>query len=167
MGLIFSKEKETVIISGYPGTGKTTFTEKYRDSGLKISDSDSSKFSWVEKENSKERNPEFPGNYIDHIKKCIEEGYDIVFVSTHKEVINALLDAGIAINVVYPSIGLKDEYIKRYVERGSNEGFVNLMENSWDKFHDDINELSNNICKIRLTYPNLTIEDVIRQIGLI
>lgn len=55
-------------------------------------DSDSSNFSWVKDENgnnTKERNPEFPKNYIEHIKSNIGK-VDVIFVSSHKVVREAL-----------------------------------------------------------------------------
>lgn len=70
---------DTKIISAFPGTGKSYVYRKYINSDLKIIDSDSSKF-------SKEY---FPANYIEHIKRCLGR-YDIVFVSSHKSVRQAL-----------------------------------------------------------------------------
>ena len=59
---------KTKIISAFPGVGKTYFHERNKRISI---DSDSSHFSWVKDENgnnTKERNPEFQNNYINHIK---------------------------------------------------------------------------------------------------
>ena len=59
-----------LVISAFPGCGKSTYYNMYKDT-QKILDSDSSEFSWIKDENgnnTKERNPEFPMNYINHIK---------------------------------------------------------------------------------------------------
>ena len=56
------------LISGFPGIGKTYYKQK---SELNVLDSDSSKFSWIEKD---VRHPDFPQNYIDHIKKNLNKG---------------------------------------------------------------------------------------------
>ena len=75
--------KKTVVISAYPCCGKSYAYEHYKDK-YSMLDSDSSKFSWkTEKvalpdmqdgckwEERKVRNPEFPDNYIAHIKENI------------------------------------------------------------------------------------------------
>ena len=62
---------KTKIISAFPGVGKTYYHERNKEISI---DSDSSHFSWVKDENgnnTKERNPEFPNNYINHIKENI------------------------------------------------------------------------------------------------
>ena len=68
-----------IIISAYPACGKTTYFNKHskyaKGKGTrKILDSDSSKFSWVYDEDGNktdERDPNFPNNYIEHIKENI------------------------------------------------------------------------------------------------
>lgn len=81
-----------IVISGFPGIGKSYMYNNMKD--LKILDSDSSKFSWVKDEegkNTKERNPDFPNNYIKHIKDNMDSS-DIILVSSHKVVRDALKD---------------------------------------------------------------------------
>ena len=118
------------IICGFPGVGKSWLFNTQADLGLKVLDSDSSKFSWI---SPGERNPEFPANYIEHIKSNLEFS-DIIMVSTHKDVLNGLADAGIDAVLVYPERGLKEEYLQRYRDRGSNDSFVELISNNWDNF---------------------------------
>ena len=108
-----------MIISAFPGTGKTYFYKKYRKK-LKVSDSDSSKFS----------KDKFPENYIKHIKR-IKDKYDVIFVSSHKEVRDELLKNKIDFYVVIPSVSLRDEYIKRFEERGSPKEFIELISKNW------------------------------------
>lgn len=133
--------KNTKIISGFPGVGKSyLFNTKNNNEMFKILDSDSSEFSWIKDENgnnTKERNPEFPNNYIKHIKDNIGK-VDVIMVSSHDIVRKALKDNDIEYYIVYPSKQLKDEYIRRYKERGNNEGFINFISNNWDNFIDDI-----------------------------
>lgn len=118
----------TRIISAFPGTGKTTFYEKYKDITL---DSDSSNFSWVTQEGKKIRNPDFPQNYINHIKDNIGK-YRFILVSSHKEVRDALIDNCLFFYLAYPALEHKNDYLKRYKERGSSEAFIQLLENNWD-----------------------------------
>ena len=122
------------FISGFPGIGKTMYKEKYagkkRNYDFKVSDSDSSKFSWMREWI---RDYRFPQNYIDHLLK-IEEDYDYVFVSSHKEVRQALVDNGIFFVLVIPHLSLKQEYLKRYKKRGSSPEFIDMMDKNWEKF---------------------------------
>ncbi len=91
---------------------------------------------------SKERNPAFPGNYIDHIKACyLDSNIDYVFVSSHVEVRGALRDANIPYTVVIPSEKDYDLYMKRYTERGNNEGFINAMSKNFISFINEIEEV--------------------------
>lgn len=123
---------KTTIISGFPGIGKSYLfkNNKY----LKIADSDSSKFSWLEEG---VRNPDFPQNYIEHIKDCIGK-YNIVLVSSHDIVRKALQDNGIEYAIYYPSIYSKEEYLNRYKERGSSEGFISIISKNWTEWIEEI-----------------------------
>ena len=98
-----NKKELYTIISAFPGTGKTFVT----DSNIYYAcDSDSSQFSWDENGN---RNPDFPKNYIHHIKEQ-NKHYDFVFVSSHKEVREALIQAGMEFICVFPDKSSKDVY---------------------------------------------------------
>lgn len=121
---------KALVISGFPGIGKSYLTNKHGD---KVSDSDSSLFSWVKGKEGVERNPDFPSNYMEHIKE-VSKTHDYVLVSSHEEVRRALEDNGINYTSVYPDIALKDEYIERYRKRGSHEKFIDLISENWDEF---------------------------------
>jgi len=119
-------------------------------------DSDSSQFSWIKDEdgnNTKERNPDFPQNYIDHIKKNIGK-VDVIFVSSHDVVRKALVDNGIRTIIVYPNKDLKSEWIRRFKERGNNEAFINFISDNWEKFISDIENEDNGFIKERLNEEN-------------
>lgn len=117
---------KTYIIAGFPGIGKSWLKDKY---GGYISDSDSSTFP----------KDEFPQNYITHIQSLIGKK-TVILVSTHKEVLEGLESNNIDYILVYPQRKLKPEYLKRYKERGSPEGFVNLLDSKWDNFMDDLEQ---------------------------
>lgn len=109
------------VICGFPGVGKSTL---FRDRGdQKILDSDSSTFDKAE----------FPANYIAHIKEKIAEGYTIL-ASTHDVVRQALVDNDIPFGIVYPALNCKAEYLQRYADRGSPQGFIDLMDSKWVDF---------------------------------
>lgn len=122
------------VISAFPGTGKSYYVSMgegsdYMPSGF-ASDSDSSKFD----------KSDFPRNYIEHIKDKINEGYARIFVSSHKDVREALIENGINYTLVYPSLDQKEDYIERYKQRGSSESFINLISDNWENW---INECKN------------------------
>jgi hypothetical protein len=116
----------TILVSAFPGTGKTYLT-MHNDTGLVISDSDSSRFP---KDN-------FPANYIEHIKKRI--GYvDVILVSSHKEVRDALVKEGLGFSLLYPTKDSKEEFLRRYAERKNTESFIELLNENWDLWLDEL-----------------------------
>ena len=111
-------KKQVFVICGFPGVGNSYVVRHQNELGLKILDSDSSKF--YEKE--------FPQKYIEHIKSVLSKGeVDIILVSSHKVVRDALKENDIDFFLVYPDILCKAEYIERYQERGSPESFIDLL----------------------------------------
>lgn len=122
-------DKRTVLLSAFPGTGKSHF---FRETDKKVLDSDSSTFD----------KKDFPANYIKHIKENLGK-VDVILISSHKEVRDALVEAGLHFNLVYPEIELKDDYISRYEERGSDEKFIDLISNNWDDWISEMEDQSN------------------------
>lgn len=135
--------KDTFVISAFPGCGKSYCFNHYNGNDIKILDSDSSQFSWIKDSkgnNTKERNPDFPNNYIKHIKDNIGK-VDIIFVSSHKIVRDALFDNDISTILIYPYKHCKDEYIKRFRGRGNDEKFIKFISDNWDNFIDEMDTI--------------------------
>lgn len=111
-----------MIIGGFPGIGKTYAA---RNLDFNIIDTDSSKFS---------KSQDFPKNYVDHVSSFLDHrGFvRIILVSTHAVSLDAFLDNGLLTTLVYPDIGLKDEYIARYAERGDDDKFIQLIGDNWE-----------------------------------
>ena len=66
--------KNTIVLSAFPGLGKTTFFNKCKESKISVLDSDSINFSWLEggtdsdgSNETRVRNPDFPNNFIQYI----------------------------------------------------------------------------------------------------
>ena len=123
----------TKVVAGFPGVGKSVLS---KNSNLNVLDSDSSKFSWIE---PGVRHPDFPQNYINHIKVNIGVA-DIILVSSHDVVRKALAESGIEYYLVYPDISLKEEYLDRYRQRGNDEKFIALLKSKWEEFILSIEE---------------------------
>ncbi len=115
---------KTYLISAFPGTGKTYL---FNNTNKIILDSDSSKF-------DKEY---FPENYIKHIKENIGTA-DIICISSHKVVRDALVENNLNFTLVYPDRSIKEEYIQRYKDRENEESFVKLLKNNWDSWMDEM-----------------------------
>ena len=131
--------KKTYVISAFPACGKTYAFKNYQHK-YSILDSDSSEFSWIKDENgnnTNERNANFPQNYIEYIKSNIGK-VDIIFVSSHLIVRQALKDAGIRYCTVYPKENMLNEWVGRMYRRGNDEKFISFIIDNWDKFMHDI-----------------------------
>ncbi len=128
-----------MIVSAFPGTGKSHYFRKHEHTGL-VLDSDSSEFSWVEKDGKRDRNLYFPANYMSHIaKNATRLGAEgIILVSSHEEVRTALVDNGHDFTLVYPKRELIDEYVQRFRNRGNPEEFVKLIISKWDEWIDQL-----------------------------
>jgi len=140
------------VISGFPGVGKTNAYEILKARGVKVLDSDSSTFDKTH----------FPENYLDHIETKLAEGYTL-FVSTHDTVRKGLEERGIRHIIVYPREAMKDEYMRRYQERGSPEGFLSLMNEKWDDFLASCQQSRADL-HIKLG-PNRYLSDILAELG--
>ena len=116
--------KDTILISGFPGTGKTYF---FNNTTLDVLDSDSSTFD----------KKDFPANYIKHIKENIGE-VDMILISSHEDVRYELEQSGLGFNLVYPAKELKNEYIQRFKDRNNDSDFIQLLDDNWENWIDDM-----------------------------
>jgi hypothetical protein len=97
---------------------------------------------WINKiknELIKVRDPEFPKNYIEHIKENIGK-VDFIFVSSHLQVRQALTDNNIEFCTVYPEPNCLDEWIGRMYRRGNDKAFIDFQIKNWEKFVNDVND---------------------------
>lgn len=130
-----TNKKAPVLISAFPACGKTYMKEKFKGTKIKVVDLDSSAYP----------KDGFPENYIQRIKEVIETNPDYILVSTHMEVIQAIIKEKnhhkARYFIAYPDLSLKDDWIQRLKDRGNNETFVNLIDNNyndWIKALDDL-----------------------------
>lgn len=131
------------IISAFPGIGKTTLVQTNKN----YIDLESSDYKWIDinktlsieerKGTAKTINPDFPENYIKKIMELTDMGFNVL-ISSHKEVREALQAQGIEYTIVLPSLDMKEEMISRYLSRGNQESFVNLLKTNYEKFVGDL-----------------------------
>ena len=131
------------IISAFPGIGKTTLVQTSKN----YIDLESSDYKWLDidktlpieerKGTAKTINPDFPNNYIKKISELTDMGFNVL-ISSQKEVREALQAQGIKYTIVLPSLDMKEEMINRYLSRGNQENFVNLLKTNYEKFVEDL-----------------------------
>lgn len=130
---------------------------------MNILDSDSSMFSWrVNDVNQKVRNENFPENYIKHIQENIGKA-DIILVSSHLQVREAMAKAGIEYVTVYPENSLKEEWLGRCFLRGNDTTFLNFLSGNWDSFMKSICNEPYGKCLYRLSHGQY-LSDIIQKI---
>lgn len=124
----------STIICGFSGIGKSTAKQKNR----KILDFESSGYSNIfENGFIVSRNKDFPKNYIDKLEELMknDEAY-YYLLSCHEEVRNELKARGLKYMIILPYRDYKNEYIKRWLKRGSDIDFITKMNECWDVMID-------------------------------
>lgn len=119
------------IVCGFSGIGKSTAEQKNR----RIIDFESSIYShtWKNGKNlGKDTN--FPRNYIDRLIELIEKDTATFYLlSCHKEVRDELKARGLKYIIVLPTVDQKNEYLKRWLKRGSSLDFIEPMNDRWEE----------------------------------
>jgi hypothetical protein len=113
-----------LIISAFPGCGKTTATLKHGKK-YKILDLD---FSMFDKKL-------FPKNYVEEVEK-IQKDWDVIFVSTHEQVRRMLGEHHIPYILYVPNVERKGEFLELYETRNSNKEFIKSLDNNFECFID-------------------------------
>lgn len=133
--------KNTIVISAFPGKGKTY--QYLNQNKYKIVDSDSSKYSWIYENGVKteKRNPNFVNDYISAIKEIIDkEDTDVIFVSSHSDIRKALEDNKIKYFLVYGYYNEKNLYLNLYRNRGNSEKFIQRMDDNYYNFIENMDK---------------------------
>ena len=149
-----SKTTKTIIISAFPGSGKTTFAKKFKG---RVLDLESSDFKWKgDTDVDKVLNQDFPRNYIDTIIDAVKsEKYGAIIVSNeflNFEESKELSDMVENIIAIYPlndketgdsrdeyyNDEIKNEFINRYKTMGKPDSFIKFISDNWDKLISDM-----------------------------
>jgi len=124
-----------VIISGFPGVGKSTAAEKIKY----VMDAESSGYHYEFdcKTGEMIERDDWVQHYVDFIQReSTQENYGLnyLLVSSHAEVRAEMIKRGIPFIFVVPDQGLKNEYMKRFLKRGSPVEFIKYMYDHWTSF---------------------------------
>lgn len=137
-----------MFIAGFPGVGKTRFAATTM---LNVYDVDSSEYSKLP---NGQNNPRFIQDYFNHLTDIGRDDDALILTSTHKDVLLELKNREMDYYVVIPEEGLLDEYISRYMERGSSQQLIHLISTNW---HDWLRDIKANHRYFELRrYQNLT-----------
>jgi hypothetical protein len=132
------------IVAAFPGVGKTTLQK----SNPAILDSDSSTFDKAG----------FPRNYLGHIAAMTDVG-KLMLVSSHEPVRQGLTAQGSPYILAYPEPAAKEEYLTRYLNRGSPLAFRQLLADNWDAWLASCQEQEG--CTHVVLQPSQFLSDVI------
>ena len=154
-----------MIIAAYAGCGKSTFA-KLRDSALdfhclpyKYFLDDAHDCREAGKANlENDMRPEWPYNYVSAIKNVMDD-YEYILIPSDFRVLALLEKEQIGYTLVYPRRDAKEEYKKRYIERGNTENFLYIFYEHWDWFTDNLE--SDNFGTQIILQPHQFINDVI------
>lgn len=119
----------SVIICGFSGIGKSSAAKSLASNNRWVFDFESSDYS---------HNPDgtfndaFPGNYIDALEESMTHVKgDYYFLSCHQSVRDELTKRGIKYIIVMPQKEHRNEYLKRWLKRGSSVEFISNMNAHW------------------------------------
>lgn len=138
-----------MIIAGFAGTGKSTFAARVENA----TDLTSMPFSRIlptvksgEPEAEKAapwllNDPLYPDNYVAAVLRA-ERAYDYVIIPTSEWVIYRLQkEYGRKIVVCCPTDECKEEYRRRFVDRGNTQEFIKVFIDGWERILSDVRDL--------------------------
>lgn len=128
-----------MIVMGYPGVGKTTLARFYHYNDY--IDLETSNFY---------KRPEWYCDYCNVAEDLSSQGY-IVLTGCHKEIRDRLIRLSMEeLCLIYPSIDLKEAWIKRLSDRAIKNGCVEKdlralkrVEKKWEQDHEELEEYIN------------------------
>lgn len=132
-----------MIVAAYSGTGKTTLAKLYPQMVIdfvcmpyKYQLNKSNKYN-----ESCKANPnnilqyEWPFNYFDAIKQNLNDD-KIILIPSDLYILSLLSIEKIPYTLCYPQRNAKEIYLRRFIERGNSEKFIEIFIDGWDEFLD-------------------------------
>lgn len=91
----------------------------------------------VKANQSLEMNLEYPQNYINAIFENMNK-YKYFVIPADSRVLKGIEDQKIPYTLCYPEVNAKEEYRKRYLQRGNSDDFIDIFIGNWDHFMESI-----------------------------
>lgn len=163
-----------IVIAAMAGVGKTCLAQKYKD----IIDFDHLFFKYnypeeVIKSNTFEglkgltkvrtKNPNWPESYISKLLEYIQQ-YKIVLIPSDREIVEYLQKENFEYILCYPNIESKNIYMERYKSRGTNEAWIEKMNQNFEK---DVVYFASQKTKKLVLSGNETLEDKLKEMKII
>lgn len=154
-----------MIIAAYAGCGKSTFAS-INNSALDLHcipykyflDETKDRGEAGKADPNNEIRPEWPNNYVLAIENVMDN-YDYILIPSDFSVLALLEEKKIPYTLVYPHRDAKDDYLKRYIDRGNTEYFLSVFYDNWDWFIDSLEAYSHD--KHIVLKPHQFLADVI------
>jgi len=129
-----------MIIAGYEGVGKTTYARMHPEEAI---DLDCNLYKYAENSKTTEGdsyksdpkrviNPDWPFNYLEEVDK-VKNNYSYTLISTDDVVLSLLKERGETFLLVRPFFGVKDEYRRRFAQRGESEEYIETFSLNWNR----------------------------------
>lgn len=135
-----------MVIAAFAGIGKSYFAEHVDDSVdftiMRYKYTNLPDVSGKEAEQSKadpdyELNYQWPYNYIDAVSNQFH-GSRYFVIPSDRMVLRGLQERQIPYILVYPARDAKEEYRRRYQERGNTDDFIRIFIDEWDAWMDSV-----------------------------
>lgn len=151
------------VFAVYPvGTNKQATIDTLRSQGYSVLDIDHTKFSYMYDSSGnieigitnknggtpyKKKNYKFPQNYVDFVCANLNS-YDVIMVSTNKDVLKALVNKGIMFKTVVPDLSMDKEKIVTAItnsRKSSNWSWSYIKDQieNYKKYIIDVTENAN------------------------
>ena len=138
--------KNTLIISAFPGIGKSYVKKLTSDTDLNILDLSISDFAFLVDE-LKITHLKKDDTWINEYINCIEDNIgiaDIIFIDLNFTIRKILIEKEIFHYVVYPPITMKNEILQRYKDNDQSKCYIDAINNDFSKIIDSINQTATN-----------------------
>lgn len=128
----------TMIVSVFPGLGKTTLAHQFPQMFCDLESSDFHYWGATNENGQALINSRWPYNYIEQIAALSRATgmYQAVFVSSHDTVRQKMGEARIPYTLIYPedTPEMKKILFDRYKSRGSSPEFIQSMDENWSEY---------------------------------
>lgn len=135
-----------MIIAAYAGTGKTALAKKRPDEFVdficmpykyELSGEDESEACKANPGNIMRE--DWPHNYVAAIETAMSGGKHLI-IPSNVFVLMLLRTKNIPYILCYPQRSAKEEYRRRFIERGNTQDFLDIFIGRWDRFMDSFEQ---------------------------